>query len=161
MADSIRNNQMEQFQRAVIDGNTERIARLIEDGLETEHTFKETGLTLLLQITEVGTPSMVRLLADRGANLIARDRNGNGFISRAARHGRVDLVLAILELGADPNEVNHFGMTPLHQAVASENRSPQLLQVLLAAGADADKVTTHRFTPRQKAARYGVTLPES
>lgn len=87
-----------------------------------------------------GSVRAIELLAERGADLNADVYRGTPLIWAAFR-GQADSVRALLRLGADPDRRATFGgpqhgvgVTALH--LAAENGRLEVIEVLLAAGAD-------------------------
>lgn len=89
-------------------------------------------------------PEMARDLLARGADIRARNRRGAEPL-HAAMIGEPgsaswnpirqrDVILALIEAGADPNAAAAGGVTPLHRAV--RNRCSAAVEALLGAGAD-------------------------
>jgi ankyrin repeat protein len=87
---------------------------------------------------------MVRDLIARGAQIRARNRRGGeplhaaviGVPGSASWHPtrQRDVILYLIEAGADPNAAATGGVTPLHRAV--RNRCSAAVEALLRAGAD-------------------------
>jgi ankyrin repeat protein len=78
----------------------------------------------------------------------------------AIQHGQVDTVHFLLKKGADPNQPDWEGNTPLMwtigQSSASRATKVEILKVLLQAKADPNKPSLgYRYTPLLHAARYG------
>ena len=67
----------------------------------------------------------------------------------ACRHGRLNAVRALIELGVDFNHKDGDGKTPLHHAVCfhKEPEAMEMTLVLLAAGADINAVDGRGSTP--------------
>ena len=61
-------------------------------------------------------------------------------ILRAARYSHLSVVEKLLELGANPNAINKFGMVPLHHAAVAGG-SPEVIVALIKAGADVSRVS--------------------
>ncbi|HEY1345029.1 MAG TPA: ankyrin repeat domain-containing protein [Streptosporangiaceae bacterium] len=89
-------------------------------------------------------PQMARDLITRGANIRARNRRGAeplhaavigipGSASWNPARQR-DVILYLIDAGADPNAAAAGGVTPLHRAV--RNRCSAAVEALLRAGAD-------------------------
>lgn len=73
----------------------------------------------------------------------------------AAFFGKLDVVLALLDRGADPNIASRNAMrvAPLHSAVAAQHLP--IAAALLAHGADVNAVQTGDYTPLHEAAHRG------
>ena len=71
----------------------------------------------------------------------------------AARQGSVDIVINMLEQGADINWTKNSGCTPLH--IASQNGHVKVVSVLLEQGPDIDKATDDGCTPLYVASENG------
>jgi ankyrin repeat protein len=89
-------------------------------------------------------PETARDLIARGADVRARNRRGAEPLHAAAigipgsttwdPARQRDVILYLIEAGADPNAIAAGGVTPLHRAV--RNRSSAAVEALLRAGAD-------------------------
>ncbi|WP_336027641.1 ankyrin repeat domain-containing protein [Geodermatophilus sp. FMUSA9-8] len=129
--------------------DTARLSALLDGGAAL--TDPVTGLDLLTVAAAGGAAGALRLLLERGA-----DPDG-GALAAAAAARRPDLVRALLDAGAradrrDPDT----GRTALHDAVSAgtpagapagpgtgpESDAPEVVRLLLAAGADVDATTS-------------------
>jgi ankyrin repeat protein len=101
-----------------------------------------------------GNLELVQLLLAKGANVNAVsgkdfEKTKNGVLELgnftpllfATTYGPAPLVRALLDAKADVNATDVRGMTPLIYAVTSEHSNPQIVQMLLAAGADRSAKT--------------------
>jgi ankyrin repeat protein len=116
--------------------DVDELTRHLDDGVAL--TDPLSGLDLLSWAALGGAPSTARLLLQRGA-----DADG-GALHAAASEGRLELVLLLLEAGADVDRRDpHTGRTPLHAAVAagSAGQAPAVVRRLLSDGADVDATT--------------------
>jgi ankyrin repeat protein len=87
---------------------------------------------------------MARALIERGADIRARNRRGakplhaavmgNPTSTTWSPREQCDVIILLVESGADPNSVAVGGVTPLHRAV--RNRCSAAVETLLRAGAD-------------------------
>ena len=79
----------------------------------------------------------------------------------AARHGNIDSLSALLNGGADVNAVaTRDGLTPLMQAAASfDDRAPEVVAELLAAGADTETLDADGWSAMHHAA--AVSTPSA
>jgi ankyrin repeat protein len=96
-----------------------------------------------------------QLLLERGAYVNARDDDHQTPLLLAMQYDRSDLVLFLLEHGADPNLEGASGKTPLH--MLSDCRADCILvvaQSLLERGADVNALDKDHQTPLLLAARY-------
>jgi hypothetical protein len=89
-------------------------------------------------------PEMARELLSRGADIRARNRRGAEPLHAAVMGSpgsatwnptrQSDVILFLIEAGADPNAAAVGGVTPLHRAV--RNRCSAAVEALLRSGAD-------------------------
>lgn len=85
----------------------------------------------------------VRLLLDSGANIEARDDEGETPLMRAAAYGQTQIFSLLLEKGAKVNVRDKRGMTPLIAAacacaVATMNSTHDIMKILLEKGANVN-----------------------
>jgi ankyrin repeat protein len=99
-----------------------------------------------------------RRLTGAGADPNCRNLAGQTPLIKACGLGNVDLVEALLDVGADPDLGDH-GQTPLTAAAGSFDYSPQstirLMEHLLAHGADPNQPSPTGATPLQVVAATG------
>jgi ankyrin repeat protein len=110
-----------------------------------------TALHAAIRMNDTGT---VRLLLRSGADVNAANhfanevRNGKIALTGltplilAAPHGSVDLVRALLSAGAKVDAKDGRGLTPLMAAISGENQNRNVIDALLAAGANVNTVDT-------------------
>lgn len=128
---------------------------LIQAGAEVNASDK-MGSTPLHYAATFASADSVEVLISAGAEIDARDRNGStplhdaaaslwgGYIEGAER------VRLLVDAGADVNARGINGSTPLHQAAASG--SPDVIQLLLDAGAEGGLVDEDGKMPFQRLA---------
>jgi ankyrin repeat protein len=68
---------------------------------------------------------------------IIKDDKHSTFLIAAIQSGDTDLILRLLKLGANINNTNNYGNTPLHEAVLSE-ANIDTIKTLLESGADKE-----------------------
>ena len=91
------------------------------------------GITALGYAIGANRIAVVKLLLDSRANPYAVDSSGNSGLHYAAGYGRKELLEYLLKVGANVNQPNAEGLTPL--AAATQNRQEATMQVLKAHGA--------------------------
>lgn len=109
-----------------------------------------TGRPLLGRAARQGNAEIIALLLATGADPNAADRIGFTPLFEAARDGQIDSVRELLQGGADPNRTakpGGIGMAPLHAAAAAHPASPEVLRLLVRAGARVDARDAEQATP--------------
>lgn len=107
--------------------------------------------------------STVRVLLDRGADLEARDEEGQTPLIRAASYGQTDIFRLLLQRGANINARDKNGMTALvaaacECALTTMNSTYDIVRMLLEKGASANSPTRDGTTALMKAAAgFGET----
>ena len=94
--------------------NLERWARGHEERLN--RLYGPACTSPLHEAADAGHERVARLLLGHGAEVDARDDNGNTPLHLAAWQGYVEVAGALLAAGADPRSMDDDGMTPLHEA---------------------------------------------
>ena len=116
---------------AAFTGDVAFIPYLLDAGAEIDHAMPRGGETALHHATDNGQIAAVRLLIQHGADVNHRTKD-NG-----------------------PSELNFgtfSGETPLHVAAVRGDR--EMIETLLAAGADKTIKTANRETPLDQAERH-------
>jgi ankyrin repeat protein len=110
--------------------------------------------TTLLEAAESGDRATVlRLLAEKGANPNALGPDGTTAIMWAAHHDDLALVQALIKAGANVNLRNRFGTSALTEAAIIG--SAPVIDALLKAGADPNSKNPEGETPLMAVARSG------
>lgn len=82
--------------------------------------------------------------------------NGGSFVKYCLQPDLTEkMVLDAIKQGADVNESNSEGWTPLH-AVAQEGKNPKAMMALIKKGAFVNAMTKKGFTPLLSAAQYNL-----
>jgi len=127
----------------------ELLARLLLSRGAAVDLRDEQGMTPLLS----ALPPSLKLLADKGADLSAQDRQGNSAFHWAVYRKSYEQAERLTELGAPPDLQNSAGKTPLHHALAPPD--PKMVQLLLKAGAKTDIPDINGLTAAQAAESTG------
>eukprot|EP00053_Salpingoeca_punica_P017500 m.168721 g.168721 ORF g.168721 m.168721 type:complete len:676 (-) comp17223_c0_seq1:386-2413(-) len=115
----------------------------------------ETGSTPLILAALGGHVEAVECLIVYGANLNAKDSNGNTALHMAAWQERKrsnEVIEILLRNGADTNAVNTKLCTPLHNAC--QNGQTYIVMLLLDLNADCSMVNEEGDTPLTLAVRF-------
>lgn len=106
----------------------------------------ETSLMIALHIEQ--TEPMEWLL-NKGADLNMQDNQGQTALHHAIESEYFDRAIKMIEAGAEVNLADKQGNTPLHSAV--KENAPQVIEVLLAKGADLTAVNHEQKNAYQMA----------
>ena len=129
------------------------VARLLDAGADV-NTADDHGVTPLERAAENASAAMVGALLAAGADANAAQTSGLTPLMTAARTGSVAVVQALLGHGAEVTAATaETRSTALMWAVAEPH--PDVVRVLLDAGADPRASTFKGFTPLMFAARNG------
>ncbi|KAH9180932.1 hypothetical protein AeNC1_017093 [Aphanomyces euteiches] len=124
-------------------GNLEAVQALLRQGVDVNWVNeKEYDMTALHVAAVQGHPSVVKELVANGANIEARNKNGNTPLIDAALKGHLEVVQALLDLGADVNARNEWD-DRAHMCASWEGHL-DVLKLLLAHGADVNAMNTVR-----------------
>jgi ankyrin repeat protein len=144
--------------RAVLAGDTAAVLALIQQGasLEAQQPSAPTPLHLASQ---VGSAAVVEALLRAGAALEAETSAKERPLHVAAFHGHPEVLRLLLRAGAQHGARECTGQTPLHRVAVSPSAKAALLVeaagVLLEAGATAQTVDIHGYSPRLSARAHG------
>jgi ankyrin repeat protein len=128
------------------NGHKEIVRLLLEQGINID-IFEAAALGYMLRVS--------RLLAHAPETLNAFGPDGFTPLGLAAFFGHTELVVNLLNWGANPNLAsdNDLGAAPLHSAVAS--RQVEIAGLLLARGADVNARYQNGYTALHAAAENG------
>ncbi|MEV7623401.1 ankyrin repeat domain-containing protein [Actinoplanes sp. NPDC089786] len=144
------------------DGRTALVAAVVRDELEIVAVLlalgarpdaaTATGQTPLAMARSTGA---VAALCRAGASVHAADPAGVSALTSAAAAGSTEAVAELLRRGADVDRPTALGQTALHGAAGcrAEGPSGQIIDLLIAAGADPDEEDSDGHTPLMYAAR--------
>ena len=123
-------------------------------GADVNQVDRETrgarGRTALHEAAKRGWGKGIRLLLEAGANPNLVDDIGQSPLFVAVRRGQEDAVRMLLEAGACLNGPTGEPLPLLHEAT-----SPELVDMLVLAGADVDAPNEMGFTPLHQQAKVG------
>ena len=131
--------ELDAFEAAIVGDVGQLAARLDEDP-ELLAAYSPDGWTLMHLAPWAGQPETTRLLLDRGADLTAVSMNAlrnqplNAAVAGPNGETRTACVRLILDAGADANNRQARGHTPLH--TSAHLRDTSTAEALLAHGAD-------------------------
>ena len=134
---------------------------LLKHGASIE-AVNSSGLTPLLVAFQEGNEPAVVALLEGGASLASVDSDGNTALHHVAistNNNQADLVNMLLSRGLDLEVSNNFQMTPLHMAVAHNNK-PAVV-ALLSRGAslatkDCEGETALHYAARLQSVQSGI-----
>lgn len=102
---------------------------LIENGADVNWVDSYKRTPLVYSTSDVDDPNCLHLLVDNGAKVNWRDCHKRTPLGYAAKMGQVGNLRYLLSRGADPGLSDHWGYTPLFEAVHQNHY--EILEVLL------------------------------
>ena len=134
---------------AAQSGDEAALKDLLDAGAAIEEK-NSAGETALVVASVAGRPEAIAFLIERGADVAARNSRGMTALHGASYMGCAECVRHLLVAGASPRDAeNRFKVTPF--IVAAEENHPDILAMLLAAGADPEATERHGFTALTRA----------
>jgi len=109
--------RMQEIHSAAYDGDTKRVAELLDQGVDVNGVHEATAWTPLHIAVNRDQLETAALLLERGADIEARDQNGWTPLHMA---DSPEAVAFLVEHGADVNAVDDSGFTPLGRALGKE-----------------------------------------
>src|SRR4029453_18323004 len=133
---------VQQLADAAAAGDADTVRRLLAEDPSLARGYTEEGWTALHL---AATPEIAGVLIDAGADVNSRNRHrfagpGNSPVSAAVYQRRDEVVQLLLAHGADVNQGDNAGFTPLHLATA--NGYIESARTLLEAGANPNARTS-------------------
>ena len=135
--------KMEKWQKVF-----DKIKDLIKSGADVNIKDDHFGYTALMLSYSAKT---TQLLIEAGADINARDKNGETALMRASAKGVSDRVKLLINAGADVNAIDDaFGHTALMEASTAG-----IAQLLINAGADVNLCAKYGWTALEQSVDYG------
>ncbi|MEE6482541.1 hypothetical protein FKM82_013273 [Ascaphus truei] len=122
---------LKKFLEYVQHGSTEKVARLLDKGLDPNYHDSETGETPLTLGSQLeGTVDVIRMLCLGGAHIDFRARDGTTALHKAVCSRNYNALMTLLDLGGSPNYKDRRGLTPLYHT-AMVGGDPRCCELLL------------------------------
>lgn len=124
---------------AVMAGDVETARTLVDAGANIGDRMKLLGRftnSLMVYAAGAGNTAIVEYLISKGANPNEMDDDKISMLAWATLSNRVDTVQTLLARGAQANTVDNYGMTPLLYAASIDFGDTEMIEKLIAAGAD-------------------------
>ena len=100
-----------------------------------------------------------QVLVDSGADVTARDTDGNTPLHMAAREGDVSMVQFLLAHGGEPDRLNNAERTPLDLALIFAEEEPEIFHVLHSA--QMARGSVKRLATRMEGCSVGTEAVET
>ena len=141
---------------ASLRGDVDAMRLLIDKGAHID-AKNGAGATALMAAATNGNPHAVRLLLDKGADVNVPSKPGETALGNAAGAGNAESVKMLLDRGANVNSRNSRGYSPLMLAAGSDAMSADIVQMLIAKGADTTFSADYDETAQVLASHRGRT----
>lgn len=128
---------------AAAHGKHKAVRSLLERGARTEAT-DPNGCTALVRAAWRGHTKAVEALLEGGANIEAKDSKGWKSLQRACRYGHTRTAQVLLQRGAKVH--------PIYLETTSERGRPDILPLLMQAGADIEYKSSNGTTALMRSA---------
>lgn len=147
---------------AAYAGHAEIVRVLVDAGADVD-LQDESRANALLSTGETGDVEVLREVLRAGPDLSRTNRFGGTALIPAADRGHVEVVRTLLATEIDVDHVNDLGWTALLEAVILGDGGAahqEIVELLLAAGADAELADRDGVTPLEHARRNGFEAIE-
>ena len=116
----------------------------------------DDGRTPLFSAVLGGSIGLVGLLLESHADIQARDSQGFSALHYAAQEDLPEMARLLIAKGADVNAVDEDGASVLWRAIFAWRERPDMIQILIAAGAKPDLANKAGESARDLATRLGI-----
>ena len=137
-----------------------KVEKILQKPHDAACTYPD-GTPMLCEASRKGNHEIVKLLHRALADINSTGRNGRTALYEAVAaynlaHGHFEVVHFLLDAGANADQPDWLGNTPLHAAVSGGGGySTEVVRLLLKASADMDQPNSQGVTPLRAAARWG------
>lgn len=136
--------------RAIERGNVAKVRTLLDEGADAAMQ-NAAGSSALTVAVMHGRVEVARLLIERGADL---EREGHDRLDAAVNKRNLAMVELLLDAGVDVNAASGWELlTALH--IAASGGHTEMVDLLLARGADPEARDRRMETPLMKASKRG------
>jgi len=142
-----------EFFRAVRDGDTATVRRMLYDNNRLLNIVSDDDMRPLFIAAENGNLEMVRFLIEAGADINIQDEDGWAPLSGATSRGHIEVVRLLIDAGAEVNIQEGRGDTSVN--IAAKNGYIQIVRLLIGAGADLNIEHDGGWPPLTGAASNG------
>jgi ankyrin repeat protein len=138
---------------AIFDGDTESVRNIIaQDKKLVDVRFTGSFTPLLIAVQE-NEREIVELLLGAGANVNAKNKDGQTSLIMAASKGHIKIAEILIANGAKVNIKNNNGWTAL--MIAASYKHPKIAELLIMKGANIEARNIHGATSLYIAAYHG------
>jgi ankyrin repeat protein len=108
--------------KACIMHDKEMIVETLEQGADPNRAYSYGGTPLYWTAIHCDT-TIAKILLSKGADPLIGDINdGSAPLLRASYHGSINMVILLLKAGADINQADKYGNTPLNEAIKKNHK---------------------------------------